>query len=81
MMSYLIQIGIIGSSSKLSLLPSPSWAQLVSLNIFRAQAEHSSEIQNLFEPEPSQAPILTMPAQLKLFGSSQLKLKPAWYTL
>ena len=81
--SNLIQMGLIGSSSKCSLPPSPSRAQLVNLNF----SELSSEIQNYFEPEPSQARILTLspsraePAQLELFGSSQLELEPARYTL
>ena len=45
------------------------------------------QIQNVFEPEPSQAQILTSspslaePAQLEHFGSSQLKLESARYSL
>ena len=85
--SNLIQICLIGSSSKCSLPPSSSRAQLINLNFFQARAELSSKIQNLFKPELSQAWILTLPpsraqpAQLELFGSSQLKLGPARYTL
>ena len=65
--------------------PEPSSAR--KSQFFRARAELSSEIQNYFEPEPSQARIFTLspsraePAQLELFGSSQLELEPARYTL
>ena len=58
--------------------PEPSSAR--KSQFFRARAELSSEIQNYFEPEPSQARILTLspsraePAQLELFGSSSSQL-------
>ena len=76
------ELGLIGSSSNCSLPPEPKPSSACKSHILYARAKVSSEIQNYFEPEPSQARILTLspsraePAQLKLYGSSQLELKP-----
>ena len=67
--------------------PEPEPSSVRKSQFFWARAELSSEIQNYFEPEPSEARIFTLspswaePAQLELFGSSQLELEPARYTL
>ena len=67
--------------------PKPEPSSAPKFHFFEARAKLSLEIQNYFEPEPSQARVLTLspspaqPAQLKLFCSSQLKLEPALYTL
>ena len=67
--------------------PKPEPSSAPKSHFFGAGAKLSLEIQNYFEPEPSQARVLTLslspaqPAQLKFFCSSQLKLEPALYTL
>ena len=77
----------LGPSRKFHFLPSPARSQLGNPTSFRTRAELSSDIPNPFKHEPSQAPFFSLllsldePAQLKLFGLSQIKLKAAWYTL
>ena len=65
--------------------PSPNQAQLLNLTLFRARAELNSEIPNYFEPEQSQARVLTLSlsrsSPAKTYGSSKLKVLRASFTL
>ena len=80
--SNLIQIALICTSSKFSLIPSLSRGQLVSLIFFGARAKLSFKIQNLFRAKPSQARIFDSVSEPSQPSPAQaFWLEPARFTL